>query len=37
MAPSQYGDDAERVIFVSEGGERPRHLYLGLYAYRLVD
>ena len=37
VAPSQYGDDAERVIFVSEGGDRPRHLYLGLYAYRLMD
>lgn len=37
VAPSQYGDDAERVIFVSNGDDRPTHLYLGLYAYRLVD
>jgi hypothetical protein len=37
VADSQYGDDGERVIFVDEGGDRPRWLHLGLYAYRLID
>jgi CubicO group peptidase (beta-lactamase class C family) len=37
VADSQYGDDGERVIFIDEGGDRPRWLHLGLYAYRLID
>jgi hypothetical protein len=37
LAPSQYGEESERVIFVEDGGARPRYLHLGLYAYRRID